>query len=169
MSLFVLSQILVGIAICTDIISFQFKKRVHIVSCLFVSCILISLHFICLGHWTAACLGIIAAARFSVSIFSTSRMFLGIFICATIIATVFTYEGLLSILGFAGSIFGTSACFCKDDKILRQLMLMGTILWLIHNIIAGSPGAVLMEIIFISSNIVGYFRYYVRPLKHAAS
>jgi hypothetical protein len=48
---------------------------------------------------------------------------------------------------------------------LRQLMFIGTCLWLIHNIIAGSPGAVIMEIIFLSSNMVGYFRYYIKPKK----
>jgi hypothetical protein len=37
----------------------------------------------------------------------------------------------------------------------------------VHNILAGSPGAVLMEAIFISSNIVGYFRFYIRPKRQA--
>lgn len=165
MSLFVLSQVLVGIAICSDIISFQFKKRAHIVSCLLVSCVLISLHFMCLGHWTAACLGLVAAGRFAACIFSTSRAVMGLFICITVAVSALTYEGVLSILGGAGAIFGTTASFSKDDKLLRQLMFIGTVLWLIHNILAGSPGAVLMEVIFLCSNLVGYFRYYIRPRK----
>jgi hypothetical protein len=167
MSDFILSQILIGIAICTDTISFQFKERKKIVACLLVSCTLISAHFMLLGHWTAACLGIIAAIRFTTSIFSTSKKLMGVFIFATIMASIFTYEGLLSILGCAGGIFGTVASFCKEDKLLRQLMLVGTSLWIVHNFLAGSPGAVLMEVIFISSNIVGYFRFYIRPKSQA--
>jgi hypothetical protein len=167
MSDFLLSQILIGIAICTDTISFQFKERKKIVACLLVSCTLISAHFMLLGHWTAACLGIIAAIRFTTSIFSTSKKLMGVFIFATIIASIFTYEGLLSIIGCAGGIFGTVASFCKEDKLLRQLMLIGTSLWIVHNFLAGSPGAVLMEAIFISSNIVGYFRFYIRPKSQA--
>jgi hypothetical protein len=167
MSDFILSQILIGIAICTDTISFQFKERKKIVACLLVSCTLISAHFMLLGHWTAACLGIIAAIRFTTSIFSTSKKLMGVFIFATIMASIFTYEGLLSILGCAGGIFGTVASFCKEDKLLRQLMLVGTSLWIVHNFLAGSPGAVLMEAIFISSNIVGYFRFYIRPKSQA--
>ena len=165
MSLFVLSQILIGIAICSDIISFQFKERVHVVSCFIVSCILISLHFMCLGHWTAACLGMIAAGRFITSLFSTSRIFLGLFIGITLIVSALTYEGLLSILGCTGAIFGTVASFSKEDKVLRQLMSICTSIWIIHNYIAGSPGAVLMEILFLASNLTGYFRYYIRPRK----
>jgi hypothetical protein len=167
MSDFFLSQILIGIAICTDTISFQFKERKKIVACLLVSCTLISAHFMLLGHWTAACLGIIAAIRFTTSIFSTSKKLMGVFIFATIMISIFTYEGLLSILGCTGGIFGTVASFCKEDKLLRQLMLIGTSLWIVHNFLAGSPGAVLMEAIFISSNIVGYFRFYIRPKSQA--
>lgn len=169
MSLFVLSQTLVGIALCSDILSFQFKKRTHIISCLFVSCILISLHFVCLQHWTAACLGFIAAARFLTSLFSTSRMLMVIFLGASVVASVLTYEGILSILGCGGSLLGTVASFSKEDKLLRQLMFVGTSLWLMHNILAGTPAAVVMEIIFMGSNLVGYFRFYIKPRKQVLS
>ncbi len=163
MSHFLLSQILVGCAICTDILSFQLKERKKIVACLLVSCILISVHFMLLDHWTAACLGLLAAGRFTASLFSTSKKVMGLFVIATIVIGVFSYEGWLSILSCTGAIFGTVASFCKEDKLLRQLMLIGTSLWLIHNFLAGSPGAVLMEALFISSNLVGYFRFYIRP------
>jgi len=163
MSDFLLSQILIGIAICTDTISFQFKDRKKIVACLLVSCTLISAHFMLLGHWTAAGLGLIAAARFTASLFSTSKKLMGLFLVATVVVSIFTYSGLLSILGCAGGLFGTAASFCKEDKPLRQLMLIGTSIWIVHNFLAGSPGAVLMETIFISSNLVGYFRFYIRP------
>lgn len=167
MSDFILSQILIGIAICTDTLSFQFKERKKIVACLLISCTLISAHFMLLGHWTAAWLGLIAAVRFTTSMFSTSKKLMGLFVFATIVISIFTYDGLLSVLGCAGGIFGTIASFCKEDKLLRQLMLVGTSLWIVHNFLAGSPGAVLMEAIFISSNLLGYFRFYIRPKSQA--
>lgn len=167
MSLFALSQLLVGIALCTDILSFQFKERVYILRCLLVSCSLISLHFVCLEHWTAACLGLVAATRFLLSIYSTSRRWMYFFLAASVISTILTYEGILSLLGCGGSLFGTVASFSNDDKRLRQLMLVGTALWLIHNVLAGSPGAVVMELFFIGSNVVGYFRFYIRPARQA--
>lgn len=163
MSLFVISQILIGIAICSDILSFQFKERIHIVSCLLVSCTMISLHFMCLGHWTAACLGILAAARFITCLFTTSKLFLTLFVGLTIGVSALTFEGLLSILGCSGAIMGTIASFCKDDKALRQFMSIATCIWIAHNYLAGSPGAVIMEFFFLSSNAVGYFRYYINP------
>jgi hypothetical protein len=163
MSLFVVSQILIGMAICTDLLSFQFKERVRIVNCLMVSCTLISIHFMCLGHWTAACLGGLAAARFVTSLFTTKKLYRTLFVFATLIVAFVTYEGLLSVLCATGALFGIYASFCEDDKPLRQLMAVGTSIWLLHNILAGSPGALVMEILFLSSNIVGYFRYYILP------
>ena len=165
MSPFALSQILVGFALCSDILSFQFKNRKHVVMCLLVSCTLISSHFMLLGHWTAAGLGIIAAIRFTISLFSTSRKLMYFFVGATWIISLVTYEGLLSILGCAGSTFGTIAAFCKQDKQLRQMMFACTCLWIVHNCLAGSPAAVILEIFFISSNIIGYYRFYIRPQK----
>lgn len=162
MSNFLLSQILVTIAIFTDILSFQFKERHRIVACLMVSALLISIHFMLLGHLTAAGLGLLAAARFATSLFSTSKSVMGLFMAGTIVIAAFSYEGLLSVLGCTGALFTTGASFCKTDKLLRQLMLVGTGFWITHNFLAGSPGAVLMEALFISSNLVGYFRFYIR-------
>jgi len=167
MSLFVISQILIGVAVCSDIASFQFKERAHIIGCLLVSCIFISLHFMCLGHWTAACLALVAAGRFITSLFYTSRIFLGFFIGVAVFLSALTYEGLLSVLGCTGATVSTMASFNKKDKLLRQLMFLSTGIWIIHNYLAGSPGAVLMEIFFFGSNLVGYFRYYIRPQKQA--
>jgi len=162
---FVLSQILIGIAICFDILSFQFKERTRIVVCFIVSVSFISCHFMLLGHWTAAFLGLLAAVRFTTSLFTSSKRLMGLFILITFIISAFSFEGLLSVLGCTATVFTTIASFSKDDKLLRQLMLVGTMIWITHNYLAGSPGAVLMEALFISSNLVGYYRYYIRPRK----
>lgn len=169
MSPFVISQILVGLALCTDILSFQFKERKQIVSCLLVSCLLISSHFMILGHWTAASLGVIAALRFTTSIFSTSKYFMYLFIAATWVVSILTFQGLLSIIGCVAGTVGTMGSFCKEDKKLRQLMFGATLLWITHNYLAGSPGAVILEIFFAGSNIFGYYRFYIRPQKQILS
>ena len=163
LSNFVLSQILIGIAICIDILSFQFKERMKILACLVVSTVFISSHFMLLGHWTAAFLGVLSVARYSSSMITTSKKVMWIFLIIIFAITVLSFEGLLSVLGCVATFFTTIAAFRKDDKRLRQLMLIGTMIWIAHNYLAGSPGAVLMETIFIVSNLVGYYRYYIKP------
>ncbi|MDP3480995.1 MAG: YgjV family protein [Desulfoprunum sp.] len=164
MSPFAISQSLVAIAICFDLLSFQFKERPHIIACLIFSCILISCHFAILGHWTATGLGFLATVRFLASLFTTSKKVMGLFMCASVAISIVSYSGILSILSCLGSLFGTAGTFCKDDKRLRQILLIGTSLWLVHNILAKSPTAVLMEALFIASNLVGYYRFYLKRI-----
>ena len=162
MSVFFISQVLVGIAILFDLMSFQFKERKKIVACLFAAGVLISSHFILLEQWTAASLMVIATTRYLISIFSTSPKLKWLFCGSSIVATAVTFSGLVSIISCLGSLFQTVAAFTKEDKRLRELMIVGTSFWLLHNYLIGSPTAVLMEVLFISSNLIGYYRYYVK-------
>jgi hypothetical protein len=165
LSAFVISQILVAIAICFDLLSFQLKKRTHIVLCLSIAGVFISSHFILLEKWTAAVLMIIAVTRYITSYFTTSKRIMAIFVLASILSAFFTFQGSLSVLSCLGSIFQTIGAFSNDDKKLRQLMIIGTLFWLCHNYFASSPVAVLMEILFLSSNFIGYYRFYLKGQK----
>ncbi|WP_440885762.1 YgjV family protein [Vibrio campbellii] len=167
MDAFFLSQVLVAIAICFDLLSFQFKERKKIVASLFCAGVLISSHFALLEQWTGASLMGIATVRYLISIFSTSSKLKYLFCGASVIATVVTFTGVTSIVSCFGSVFQTMAAFQEDDRRLRQLMIVGTSFWLLHNYLIGSPTAVLMEVLFISSNLVGYYRYYFKKPKLA--
>ena len=162
MSPFAVSQLLVAIAIGFDLLSFQFKERRHIIACLIVSCLLIATHFALLGHWTAMGLGLLAAVRLIASYLTTSKKVMTCFIAASILIAALTFHGVLSVLSCLGSVFGTIGSFCEDDKRLRQVLLVATSLWLVHNWLAGTPTAVLMEALFIGSNLLGYYRHYYR-------
>lgn len=163
MSSFILSQILVGIAIITNLLSFQFKERRRILACLLVSCTLVSFHFMLLGYWTAAGLGMLAGIRFITGYFTTSKKIMALFLFIALLVSTFTYSGYLSLISCLAALCNTTGSFCSNDKHMRQLMFFGTGLWIIHNTLAGSPTAVLLEVIFLTSNIIGYYRYYFRP------
>ena len=44
-------------------------------------------------------------------------------------------------------------------------MFIGTSFWLVHNYFANSPAAVFMEVLFLGSNLIGYYRHYIKPKK----
>lgn len=161
MTPFILSQILVGMAICTDLLSFQGKERKHILGCLIISSSLISLHFVLLEHWTAAGLGLLAGVRFVTSYFTTSKKAMSFFVCCSLLMGIGTYSGVLSLLSCTGAICNTVGSFCSTDRRMREMLFLGTGFWLMHNVLAHSPTAVLLECLFLSSNIVGYYRYYI--------
>ena len=164
MDSFIISQVLVTIAICFDLLSFQLKKRTHIVLCLTIAGVFIASHFMLLGKLTAAVLMFIAVCRYLSSYFTTSKKLMWFFVSLSSISAIFTYQGILSILSCVGSIFQTLGAFNHDDKHLRQLMIIGTLFWLGHNVLAASPGAIVMEILFLSSNLIGYYRFYIKRM-----
>ncbi|MBC7005985.1 YgjV family protein [Photobacterium sp. BZF1] len=167
MSAFLLSQILMGIAVCFDLVSFQFKEKKNIIKCFICAVILISIHFALLEQWTGAGLMALAALRYFTSLYTSSKRMALLFCISTLVITFFTYAGLASIISCVAALIQTVATFSNNDKRLRQLMIMGTSLWLTHNIIIGSPTAVLLEAVFLSSNFIGYYRYYLKPAKTA--
>jgi len=159
---FFLSQCLIGVAIVFDFFSFQFKERQKIVACLFVAGLLITAHFALLEQWTATALMSIATLRYLSSIVTTSSKMMWFFSGCSMIATAFTFAGLTSVISCIGTLFQTRASFCESDKTLRQLMIVGTSFWLLHNYMVDSPAAVLMEVLFIASNLIGYYRHYIK-------
>lgn len=165
MTPFILSQVFIGIAICFDLMSFQFKNRKKIIICFFCASVFIGLHFLLLEQHTAAFLVFISAIRFITSIFTTSKKLMSVFLLLCSLVTFFTYSGILSLLAYLGASINTVASFCKEDKHLRLIMIAGTLFWLANNYFANSPAAVFMEILFLFSNIVGYYRHYIKKEK----
>ena len=162
MTIFMISQILVATAIIFDLLSFQFKNRKYILLCLISASILISLHFLLLEKWTAAALMMVAFLRFSTSYFTTSLKARNFFILLSILVSIITFQNFLSIISCIAAIFGTLASFHKEDRQLRQLMVLGSSFWILHNALVFSPVAVIMETIFLSSNLIGYYRFYLK-------
>lgn len=160
MSAYTLSQCFIVIAIVFDILSFQFKQKQKLVTCLAISGVLITSHFALLEQWTATILMSLATIRYFVTIFSHSKRVMSLFLYLNALVLILTFSGVLSLLSFAGSSLQTIAAFCRNDQQLRQLMLIGTSIWLINNAVLGSPAAVIMEILFITSNLIAYYRYY---------
>ncbi len=163
MSPFILSQILTGLTLCSDITSFQMKQRGHILLCFIFSSSTLALHFALLGHWTAAALALFATVRFAISCYTVNMRLAWFFVAVIAVITTFTWEGPLSLLAAGGSAICNLGAFQREDKRLRLFIFPGTLCWLGHNILAGSPGAVVVESVFLCSNLIGYYRFYLAP------
>ncbi|MBD1575685.1 YgjV family protein [Vibrio sp. S11_S32] len=57
-------------------------------------------------------------------------------------------------------LLNTKASFSHNDKLMRLLMTIAMTVWCVHDYIVGSPVAVLIDIVFIVSCAVGYYRIY---------
>ena len=162
MSDFVLSQVLIGFVFFLDIASFQFKQQRHVLMLLAAAAFLIGVHFWLLQLHTAAVLGILASARFLTAIFTNSRKLLLLFLLVVLLSCLLTWAGLLTLLATIGSLCSTVGAFSATDRNFRRLMMLSSLLWITHNLLAHTPAAVILETVFLASNFVGYYRFYIR-------
>lgn len=169
MSSFLLSQLLVGVAFFFDLASFQFREKRKVLACLVFSALLLGFHFYLVEAYTAAVLGFIAAARFITAMFTSSRWLLALFLGLVLGNAVISFTGIATVLATLGATITTTASFLASDRRFRELMAVGIVIWIAHNALVGSPGAVVLETFFLGSNIVGYYRFYLREPRPRSS
>ncbi len=160
--IFLFSQVFAGIAIISDIFSFQFKKREAIITCFLISASCISVHYALLERYSAAIIIGIWIVRFFISLKSTHKYWIFFFIFFYSLATYIFFKDIYDFLILFALSFSTIASFQKDDKVLRYFMSWGTLITIFYNFLIFSPVWVLLESIFLWSNLVGFYRHYIR-------
>ena len=73
-----------------------------------------------------------------------------------------TWHGWASVLVIAAKVLSTISCGTRDLKILRLLNLIIMPLWLIYDVMAGSWGGVVGDILNLGSLVLGIIRFDVK-------
>lgn len=159
---FILSQIVIWIAMIFDFLSFQVKKREHTIFILIISAILVSLHYYLLNKTTASAIVLFSVIRFIVSYFSTNKKILLFFIFSNFIILYFTFKEYTDFIIFVWLIIFIIGNFQENNKKMRFIMMLWTTIALLYNLIIFSPMGVISEFSFLISNIIGYYRFYIK-------
>lgn len=159
---FFLSQVLAGIAIISDIFSFQFKERQKIIIFFIISATCIAIHYVLLGRILAASLLWVWIIRFFISYHSTWKYWKYIFISIFTIASLIFYKDIYDVVVYIAMVLITIWVFQKEDQHLRLFLMCGTSFVVLYNFLIFSPVGVLLESIFLSSNLIGYYRHYLK-------
>jgi len=160
MSDFLISQCIASLSFALDLVAFHFRQRSTSLRLLALSTLLLAIHFQLLDHLSAAGLMLLAALRFLIASWSTRRELCGLFCLLAILISVMSWQTSVDVFPLAGSLLLTLASFQRNEARLRLLTVAGSLCWLINNILVGSPVAVLMELAFIISTVLSYFRFY---------
>ena len=156
---FLISQVLIGVVFVISVVTFQFRRRKQVLLCCVAITLLMAVHFLLLDAQTAALLALIASVRYFIAIYWQSNRLLYCFLFLILASTLGTYAGPLSVLAGAGSTLSTIALF-RGNQGFREFMMAASAIWIIHNVLAGSPGAIALEVFFLISNVVGYYRFF---------
>src|SRR5690606_12652514 len=124
----------------------------------FVSALLNACHFAVLAQYQAAFFVGLTSVRFLVAAFSPRARWMYVFLILSSMLFFISYASPLNLLPYLAAIVGTIGSFQKKVILVRILMAVGASAWIVHNLLVGSPVAVLMELAFLSSNLIGYIR-----------
>lgn len=155
---FLWSQLLAGLAFVAGISAFQLKQRQPMLLCWFLSAALNASHFVVLGQLAAGLFVGFTAVRFLVAAYYPKPPLMWLFLVLSTLLLWQTYQNPLQLLPFLGAIVGTIGSFQRKVVWVRSCMAIGACAWICHNILVGSPVAVAMELAFLASNLLGFWR-----------
>lgn len=102
-------------------------------------------HFALLGQPTAVASTTVSLLRSLASLRGRSPALGVFFIALSLGLGWWLMTGPLSLLPIAASCIGTYALFFQSGVRMRALMLVGTLCWLVNNVIVGSVGGTVLE------------------------
>jgi hypothetical protein len=123
-----------------------------------VECLAYVLHFWLLGQPTAVASSLVSLARSVVAMRWRSPWLALLFVGLNLGLGWWLYAGWLSLLPLAASCLGSAALFLLQGIAMRLVMLAGTLCWVANNLIVGSVGGTLLELVVAGVNALTIWR-----------
>lgn len=158
MSSFILSQCVAALAFAAGLAAYQGRTRGQILGRWALAAGLNAVHFALLGVWGAATLATITCARFLAARFVADRRVMLVFLVLAASGFLLTYSHPIGFLALGATLLGTWASFQPGAGTVRVAFAVCAALWFAHNLLAGSPVAAVMEVAFLASNALGWWR-----------
>ena len=159
------------VAFFIAVLSFQRKTQRGLMTMQIFSCFAFTVHFMILGAMGGFILNLIAFIRSFIYSFrkdhawAASFIWVYVFIAAAVASGVYSIifaEGISALLPTAGMIITTFAGRMKKASSVRFLTLLNSPLWRAYNLIEGSIGGAMTEIVSIASIIIGMLRFDIK-------
>ncbi len=157
-------QTIGGVSLICSLLSFQQKKRSHIMLLQMTASLLFSLQLFLLGAVTGACVDFISFIRTLVFScrdkhkWANSPVWLVVFLLAMIGTGILTWNGGFSLLAILGSCLSTVALWMRDGRNIRRISLLVGPCWIAYCLAYGSYTGILNEVIAMTSIIIGMIR-----------
>lgn len=133
------------------------EKKLKVISLSHRFCYIV--HFLLLGLDLAVIANLIRFVRIAISLYSRSWFWVFV-VWAVSIATAFLSQptSFIAVLPIMASMILTLTLFRLTGAAFRIGLISGSVLWVIHNIWAGSYGGIVLESGMIVSVLVGWYR-----------
>lgn len=120
--------------------------------------IFLTAHFLFFGAWLVALSLVLNTARTALSLYRKGgRWFVGVAIVQLAVSLPLV-SSARDIFPIAGSIVGSFGLLCLSGVRFRLAMLLTTFFWLANNLLWGSIGAVLLDVLNIAAHLLAIHR-----------
>ena len=158
-----IAQIISMLGTGAAFVSFQLKENKKFFIMQALSGLMFALSFLLLGAPTGSVLNLINIYRGAVMAGGKKLHKLPILVSIQVIyivATIFTYSNIFSLIALIAQLIGTFAMWSQNGKTIRILQLFCVSpLWLVHNIFVFSIGGIVCEVFNIGSIIISLIRF----------
>jgi len=146
------AQLVGYVAFVLGVGSFMQKDDRHFKLYMFGECIAYVVHFWLLGNPAAMASSAISATRSVLSLYTRSVWVVAAFISVNLLIGVSVAEYWWNWFTLIASCIGTLALFLLRGIRMRVVMLLGTALWIVNNILSGSIGGTALEFVILAVN-----------------
>ncbi len=164
---FIISQILLLFSMVFDFLSLQFKARKTTFIFFIISAILICIHYFLLNKITTWIMVIVVIIRFITCYFTTNKKFMFLFLILNTFVLTFTYTEIYDLLYYSWSIVSLIGNFQENNKLMRKMIMVGTSFVIVYDFLIFTPMGVLLNVLFLISNFIWYYRIYIKKSKTA--
>ena len=148
--------------------SFLQKNDIRFKLFMSAECVAYLVHFTLLGNPAAGASSLVSMTRSLVSIYSKS-LWIALFFVAINIALGFKLATVWwNWIPLIASCVGTLALFLLEGIKMRMVMLVGTSLWIVNNVLSGSIGGTALEVVIAITNTYTIYKMRVKAREAVA-
>ena len=157
---FVLAQIFAFLSSLCLLVSFWQRKRKKILFFQTLDSTFDIIQYSLLGAYTGSLISLLGATRAYTFSKTNNKFFLFLFLLLYVIASIITFNGLISFLPLIAALVYTIVTWNKKEKNIRIFSILVFFLWLIYDILVKAYISSITDIILIVSNSLAFYKLY---------
>ena len=163
--MFLIAQIFGILVIVSNVLSMQMKQKRHMIIMFMLANLFSTFNFILLHSYSGAFICFLSIIQIFINYFferkqrEIPKILIGTYIIISIICGLITFKNCIDILPIMSSILYTLSIVQKEEKNIRKIVLLNSVLWTIYEFTTMAYTAGMSDAFMAVSTIIGMYRF----------
>ncbi|HIT12192.1 MAG TPA: YgjV family protein [Candidatus Pelethosoma merdigallinarum] len=148
-------------ALCSShclLLSFWQKKRIQILFFQTLDSVFDIIQYFLLGAYTGSCISLLGALRAYTFSKTNHKFFLYLFLVLYTLASILTFDGMISIIPLLAALLYTLVTWNKKEKYIRMFSILVFSLWFLYDILVQAYVSSCTDLVLIISNSLALYK-----------